>query len=111
LKISLIRKLALALPGTEERPHFDLWSFRVGGKIFATVPPEEDELRVFVAEDLREEWVAADPRTFARLSWGAKVVGLRIALATAEPEAVEKLLRAAWQCRAPRGPATRRKDR
>jgi predicted DNA-binding protein (MmcQ/YjbR family) len=32
------REFALSLPGTSEEPHFDMSSFRVKGKIFATVP-------------------------------------------------------------------------
>ena len=33
-----IRALALSLPLAEEHPHFDRASFRVKGKIFATLP-------------------------------------------------------------------------
>jgi hypothetical protein len=34
-----VRRLALSLPETTEEPHHDMTSFRVGGKIFATVTP------------------------------------------------------------------------
>src|SRR6188508_571796 len=44
------RALALALPEAHEAPHFDLTSFRVGKKVFATAPPDGDELRIFVDE-------------------------------------------------------------
>ncbi|HVX51087.1 MAG TPA: MmcQ/YjbR family DNA-binding protein [Chitinophagaceae bacterium] len=35
--IEAFRKLALSLPQAEEKAHFDLPSFRVGNKIFATI--------------------------------------------------------------------------
>ena len=31
------RRLALALPDVTEQPHFEMWSFRLVGKIFATM--------------------------------------------------------------------------
>ena len=39
--IETFRKLALSFPDTEEKPHFELQSFRVKGKIFATLWQEE----------------------------------------------------------------------
>jgi hypothetical protein len=44
------RRFALSLPEATEEPHFDKASFRVCGKIFATVPPDEAHLHVFVDE-------------------------------------------------------------
>ena len=45
-----MRAFALSLPATTEEPHFDMSSFRVRGKIFATVPPDGEHLHVFVDE-------------------------------------------------------------
>lgn len=39
--IETLRKLALSFPETVELPHFDLTSFRVKKKIFATFSPEK----------------------------------------------------------------------
>ncbi len=39
------RQLALALPQASEEPHFDFTSFRIGGKIFATMPPAKNSCR------------------------------------------------------------------
>ena len=55
------RAFALSLPGASEEPHFDMSSFRVNGKIFATVPPGEEYLHVFVDETEAEASVAEDP--------------------------------------------------
>lgn len=57
-----IRAIALSLPEAEEHPHFDRASFRVRGKIFATLPPVGADgagkvvlkLPVLVKESLRE---------------------------------------------------------
>lgn len=96
------RKFALSLPETTEEPHHDFTSFRVKGKIFATVPPAGAHLHVFVDDELREQMVATDPATFEKLWWGEKVVGLRIKLATASKARVTALLEAAWTRRAPK---------
>jgi len=44
--IEQVRKAALALPETEEKPHFHLASFRVRKKIFATIHSEKNYLMV-----------------------------------------------------------------
>lgn len=92
----------MSLPEVEGKPHFELWSFRVGGKIFATIPPDEEHVHLFVGEEERERWIAEDPAAFQPLTWGAKIVGLRVALAKAKPAAVEELLRSAWRSKAPK---------
>jgi len=55
------RRFALSLPGASEEPHFDMASFRVKGKIFATVPPDETWLHVFVDEADVQACVAEQP--------------------------------------------------
>ena len=42
------RRFALSLPEATEEPHFDKASFRVRGRIFATVPPDGQHLHVLV---------------------------------------------------------------
>lgn len=54
LKIGQARRFALSLPEVTEEPHFDKSSFRVRGKIFATVPPGGRHLHVFVDEEQRD---------------------------------------------------------
>ena len=100
------RNLALSLPEATEQPHFHLWSFRVCGKIFATVPPEGDHLHVFVDDDAVRAAVHSDPKTFEELWWGKKLAGVRVSLATAKPAAVRDLLQASWQRKAPKRLAT-----
>lgn len=97
-----VRAIATGLPGVTEQPHFDYVSFRVNGRIFATVPPDGLHVHVFVPEEPREQALALYPEFVARLPWGARVVGLRVALSHAEPRVVAGLVRQAWRHKAPR---------
>ena len=103
MKASTVRKHALSLPEATEQPHFDYTSFRVRGKIFATMPPDEKHLHVFVAEEQRKAFLAMSLPWIAELPWGKKIVGLRISLSEADPAVVKQLLGFAWQNKAPKG--------
>jgi hypothetical protein len=48
-----VRRLALALPEAQEAPHFDRASFRVRGKIFATLPPAGDSVVLMLSPDIQ----------------------------------------------------------
>jgi hypothetical protein len=94
------RQFALSLPGAGEKPHFDMASFRVGKKIFATVPPDNCHLHVFVGEDEIEACVAENPGAFEPLRWGQQARGLRILLAQAAGDRVAELLAKSWRRKA-----------
>jgi hypothetical protein len=102
VQVATVRKHALSLPEATEEPHFDYTSFRVRGKIFVTVPPEEDRIHVFVSEEHREHFLAMRPEYLAPLPWGKKIVGLRVTLAKAEATVVKQLVTFAWQNKAPK---------
>ena len=102
MKISSVRKYAMSLPEASEAPHFEYSSFRVRGKIFVTVPPGEEFVHVFAPEESREVAVAMYPEFVEKLTWGNKVVGVRVALADASPEVVKGLVLAAWKHKAPK---------
>ncbi len=99
--LATVRTLSLALPGATEEPHFDMISFRVRGKIFATVPPDERHLHVFVDEAETQACVDEDPVAFEQLLWGSKPRGLRINLAAAAENRVGELLEESWRHKAP----------
>jgi len=46
ITIEQARKAALTLPETEEKPHFDLTSFRVKNKIFSTIHADKNYVMV-----------------------------------------------------------------
>jgi hypothetical protein len=100
--LELARRLALALPEATEEPHFDMSSFRVRGKIFATAPPDGGHLHVFLDEDDAATWAAEDPAAFELLHWGKSVRGLRVRLAAASEGQLRELLTDSWRRRAPK---------
>ena len=102
LKLQQVQRFAMSLPSVTEEPHFNYSSFRVGGKIFATVPPEGQHLHVFVEEEQRQVALVLEPKSAEKLLWGKKVVGLRITLAEAKVSFVEQLLQQAWSRKAPK---------
>jgi hypothetical protein len=102
MKVAEVRRYALSLPDVTEQPHFDYSSFRVHGKIFVTVPPDEEHIHVFVGDEEREQAIAVHPAFLEKLVWGGKVCGLRVRLPKASPLIVKHLIRAAWARKAPK---------
>jgi len=102
MQIVEVRNYALSLPEVHEEPHFQYSSFRINGKIIATVPPENEHLHVFVDEQRRELAMSMFPDAYEELWWGKKVVGIRVLLAEANASDVEDLVFSAWQRRAPK---------
>ena len=99
MKIDAVRKYAMALEAVTEEPHHQSSSFRVRGKIFVTIPPPSDFIHVFIGEEDRETALALYPEFLEKLLWGGKVVGLRVALASANPNAVKSLVSKAYETR------------
>ncbi|TZF83513.1 MmcQ/YjbR family DNA-binding protein [Cognatilysobacter lacus] len=102
MNVEFVRAVALALPEVTEVPHFEYGSFRVKGKIFVTVPPDDEHIHVFVDEQERLLAVAMYPKAVEPLPWGQKILGVRVNLSLAKPEMVEHLVRAAWRNKAPK---------
>ena len=97
-----VRQLALSLPQTTEEPHFRAASFRVRGKIFATLQPEGEYLHVFVDDEQRERALAEHPDSCETLLWGKRIAGLRVLLPASQPRALKTLLVQAWSRKAPK---------
>ncbi len=97
-----VRKLALALPEAAEQPHHDMTSFRVRGKIFATMPPEGGRLHVFLTEDDVASYCAEFPGAVEELWWGKRLRGCRVVLKHADRALVRELLGESWRRRAPK---------
>ena len=102
MKVAQVRRHALSLPEVTEAPHFQYSSFRVRGKIFVTVPPDEEHIHVFVPEQEGEVALALEPECFEKLLWGGKVVGVRVLLSQAKPAQVNRLISQAWASKAPK---------
>jgi hypothetical protein len=102
MNIAQVRRHALSLAEVTEEPHHHFSSFRVGGKIFVTVPPEETHIHIFVSEDQRELALSLEPECLEKLLWGGKVVGLRVDLAKAPGAVVKRMVSQAWGYKAPK---------
>lgn len=98
-----VRKLALALPESTEQPHHDMTSFRVRGKIFATMPPEGGRLHVFLAEPEVVPYCAEFPGVVEELWWGKRLSGCRVLLRHADRALVREMLAESWRRKAPKG--------
>ncbi len=102
VSVATVRKLALALPEAAEQPHHDMASFRVRGKIFATMPPDGGQVHVFLPDDAVASYCAEFPSAVEELWWGNKLSGCRVALARADRALVGELLSESWRRRAPK---------
>ncbi len=97
-----VRRLALSLPETAEAPHHDMTSFRVAGKIFATLPHEGDRVHVFVGDDEVDASAAEYPSAIEVLWWGTRRRGCRVLLSNATVPLLRELLTESWRRKAPR---------
>jgi hypothetical protein len=95
------RRLALSLPEATEQDHHGIPSFRVRGRIFATVPDDE-HVRVMLGPEETHAAVSADPAAFAELWWGKQLSGVVVQLRHADRRQLIDLLTEAWRRRAPR---------
>jgi hypothetical protein len=86
------RRLALALPGVEERDHHGFPGFRAGprGRILATLPTDE-VLRIMLEESAVRE-AAAEWPWCTEGHWGRRVTHVEVALDRAEADVVAELL-------------------
>jgi hypothetical protein len=106
MNIAQVRRHAMSLAEVTEEPHHHFSSFRVAGKIFVTVPPEETHVHIFVSEEQRELALSLEPECMEKLLWGGKVVGLRVDLASAPAAVVKRLVSQAWGYKAPKAVLT-----
>ena len=68
------REYALALPGAEEKPHFDRIAFRTPRRIFATLAGDGGDINLMFDPDLQAHYCAMAPGAFAPVTggWGAQ---------------------------------------
>lgn len=64
------RRLALSLPDAREGEHMDHPDFRVRGKIFATIHPDDAWGVVMLTPAQQKEFVAAAPKAFFAVKGG-----------------------------------------
>jgi hypothetical protein len=104
------RKLALSFDGAAEQSHMGHPDFRVGGKIFATLGPDEDWAMVRLTLEDQASFIAAQPEVFSPASgaWGMQGATI-VQLKAAKRSVVKQALELAFQHRLP--PPSQRKKR
>jgi hypothetical protein len=102
------RTLALSLPEVVEDEHVGHPDFRVGGKIFATLGPEEEWGMVKLTPEQQAVFVRTAPGAFQPFNgaWGRRG-STKVTLAAADEATVRQALAAAWRKTAPRRLADR----
>jgi hypothetical protein len=93
------RKLALGLPGAEEREHMDHPDFRVEGNIFATLGyPDEKWAMVKLTPEQQTGLVQKEPQVFVPVKggWGLKGA-THVRIRNARRKDVKLALELAWK--------------
>lgn len=103
MRLDTARRHALSLPETTEEPHFERSSFRVRGKIFATVP-DTGTLNIKIDPDESAALQQENPAAYQPVWWGQRIVPhwLQVNLAAADRQEVCELLTDAWRGCAPK---------
>src|SRR5689334_13790679 len=96
------RRLVLSLPEVVEGSHMGHPDFRVGGKIFATLGPDETWGMVKLTPKQQAELLAEHPQAFEPFNgaWGRRGA-TKVILKAATKAAVTPALVAAWKNAAP----------
>jgi hypothetical protein len=94
------RALALRQPGAVEQDHHGRPSFRVGGKIFATLWSEE-QMNVMLDEGGILTAVQEDPDACRPITWGKRLAAVGVDLDRVDDARLAELLADAWEGKAP----------
>ena len=98
------RKMALALPETEEHSHMNHPDFRVAGKIFATLGyPDKTRGMVKLSPEDQHYYSKDHPDVFIPVKgvWGRRGA-TSVQLKTAKKKHLQKAIHAAWSYNAPK---------
>lgn len=95
------RRLALELPEAVEQDHHGRPSFRVAGKIFATLW-DEQTMNVMLDEPGIRTAVEHHPEWCTERYWGKRLAAVAVDLERAQPQGLGELLADAWEGKAPR---------
>ena len=90
------RRLALSLPDAVEQDHHGRPSFRVAGRIFATLWDPE-HMNVMLDEPGILTAVHAHPDICAEVMWGKRLAAVRVTLPAADRNLLSDLLADAWE--------------
>lgn len=97
-----VRRIALSLPDTSEKIAWSMPTFRVAGKMFATLPEDETSLAVRCPKEERNELVLAEPGKFWIADHESQFAWVRARLDAIEDEGeLRDILADSWRQAAP----------
>lgn len=97
-----VRRIALSLPDTTEKIAWSMPTFRVAGKMFATLPEDETSIAVRCPKEERDELVLAEPEKFWIADHEAQFAWVRARLDALEDEdELRDILADSWRQAAP----------
>jgi len=102
MSIDQARQLALALPEAVERDHHGRPSFRVSGRIFATLWTDR-AMNVMAGADRIRAAAEDQPGVCSEFFWGKRLAAVQVDLEGVAPGLLEDLLDDAWRAKAPAG--------
>ncbi len=95
-----VRRMALALPEVQEKPHFGMPAFRVADKGFVSVAKDHSRVLLYLdAADVAAELALGDCQQLTRFD---VLIGLDADLAALDTARLTRLLHQAWRHRAPK---------
>lgn len=98
-----VRRIALSLEGTVERPSYGTPGFRVRDRLFARLHDQPGVLLVWVGSvEERDDLVAREPEKFFTTDHYATHPSVLVRLAAIDEDEVTELLTAAWTLRSTR---------
>lgn len=92
-----VRKMGLALRGTEEGTSYGTPALKVRGKLFARLREDVDSLVIRMEFEDREELMAGDPDTYYITDHYLRHPWMLVRLSRVEPEVMRELLHMAWR--------------
>ncbi|HEU0297794.1 MAG TPA: MmcQ/YjbR family DNA-binding protein [Longimicrobium sp.] len=98
-----VRRLALSLPGAEERETWGHPTFRVRDRIFATLASDGMSGGVKTTPQEQALLIASDPESFAVADYVGRYGWVSVDLATVDPEVMRGIVVEAWRRTAPKG--------
>ncbi|MFF6998877.1 MmcQ/YjbR family DNA-binding protein [Streptomyces sp. NPDC008313] len=97
-----VRRIALSLPDTAEKIAWSMPTFRVAGKMFATLPEDETSIAVRCPKEERDELARAEPGKFWIAGHEAVFAWVRVRLAALEDAGeLRDILADSWRQSAP----------
>jgi len=97
-----VRRIALSLPATTEKPSYGTPGFRVRDKLFARMRPEGDSVVAWCADvGEKEALIASEPDKFFNLPHYDGYPTVLVRMAAVDVDEMTDVLTESWRLRAP----------